>query len=720
MKLEWISVSRNPQITRRDVFNNPHLPWSIQGLVENPNMTYELVQKFIKIVWDWYGISQNASVYWEDIQKHPQYPWDAKGISRNPNITMDIIQENPFIVLSSGPSHSLLIGPWDWKGISRNPNITFGFVLEHLSEDWDWFELSRNPAISWEIIKTHLHEFPWDMKGVSQNPNVRWNIIKATLEEDPAFPWDWEGISRNPSITWKIVKKNPQYPWNWKGISGNPNIDHVIIKTNTHFEVKNADQSVTEIEIPWDWAELSRNTKISMKFICENEHKPWDWVLMSRCYPLEWEDIQSPQFPFSVRGCSYNPGFHLSFIDEYSSMADVYCLALQDPNTVDFSKLSKLGYIHLSANKAITPEIVSANSPERWSWQDLIRNPNFKWEYVKTHFPFTGVANDQPAEDYNLDLIRYTRLDVLRIMDISQDIEFLDDLDDLNDEEVYVLSLNEHITWEHVRRLLRRNLEWVNISRNPNITWDIIISNQISDDGMPIPWDWVAISTNPNITWDIIQRNLYLKDGSKTPWDWHIISMHPNITPQIIHSNLLEDISKRMPWNWVGVMMNPNTTWEFIVEHLSSGDIQLSLDEFKSPDWDCIAANANITWDIIKSNTIKVVIDGIPRFTPWHWRYISQNRNITPNIVMNSLVNDASTSYPPWDWNQLSSNPMDSPYYTQERYRRGLAKRTTDAIYKELMIVTWNPERHPAFNRGGDDLLNHPFVKLPQQLLYEL
>ena len=44
-------------------------------------------------------------------------------------------------------------------------------------------------------------------------------------------------------------------------------------------------------------------------------------------------------------------------------------------------------------------------------------------------------------------------------------------------------------------------MDWNWISRNTNITWDIIKANP------DIPWDWEGISWNPNITMDIIRDN---------------------------------------------------------------------------------------------------------------------------------------------------------------------------------------------------------------------
>ena len=46
------------------------------------------------------------------------------------------------------------------------------------------------------------------------------------------------------------------------------------------------------------------------------------------------------------------------------------------------------------------------------------------------------------------------------------------------------------------------DLDWVYISKNPNLTWEIIQQNPDK------PWDWSMVSSNPNITWEIISNQL--------------------------------------------------------------------------------------------------------------------------------------------------------------------------------------------------------------------
>ena len=64
---------------------------------------------------------------------------------------------------------------------------------------------------------------------------------------------------------------------------------------------------------------------------------------------------------------------------------------------------------------------------------------------------------------------------------------------------------------------IQENLEcwnWGWISKNPNITMDIIRENPDK------PWNWEWISWNPNITFDII------REKPDKPWNWEWISLN--------------------------------------------------------------------------------------------------------------------------------------------------------------------------------------------------
>ena len=101
------------------------------------------------------------------------------------------------------------------------------------------------------------------------------------------------------------------------------------------------------------------------------------------------------------------------------------------------------------------------------------------------------------------------------------------------------LFKNHCITWPIVSAMdLSWDYYW--LSRNPNITWDIVKSHPDK------PWDYSQISANFNITCDIIQSN------PDKPWDYSCLSS--TVT--------WDDVSKSRdkPWNYLLLSKNPSIT----------------------------------------------------------------------------------------------------------------------------------------------------------------
>ena len=66
--------------------------------------------------------------------------------------------------------------------------------------------------------------------------------------------------------------------------------------------------------------------------------------------------------------------------------------------------------------------------------------------------------------------------------------------------------------WKFIEDNPDKPWKWVYLSRNPNITFDIILAHPDK------PWKWYYLSENPNITFDIVQTH------SELPWDWNSLS----------------------------------------------------------------------------------------------------------------------------------------------------------------------------------------------------
>ena len=55
-----------------------------------------------------------------------------------------------------------------------------------------------------------------------------------------------------------------------------------------------------------------------------------------------------------------------------------------------------------------------------------------------------------------------------------------------------------------IQKNLDKNWNWAEISKNPNITWEIIDANPEKE------WNWACLSRNPNITW---YNKILIKNG---------------------------------------------------------------------------------------------------------------------------------------------------------------------------------------------------------------
>ena len=162
----------------------------------------------------------------------------------------------------------------------------------------------------------------------------------------------------------------------------------------------------------------------------------------------------------------------------------------------------------------------------------------------------------------------------------------------------------------HISEVLSEpDIDYKEILRNKNITWDII------HDNIDKPWNWEYVSMYMKITVDILQKY------PDKPWDWYVISLYKT--------------------EWNDVLENPDIPWVYN-NLLNSNSINyniISSNFDKFTNWLCISANSNIT--------IKDIIDNPDK--PWNFEYITVNPNITPQNIID---------YPnlPWDWRNIHRN----------------------------------------------------------------
>lgn len=138
----------------------------------------------------------------------------------------------------------------------------------------------------------------------------------------------------------------------------------------------------------------------------------------------------------------------------------------------------------------------------------------------------------------------------IRLRGIIKKFFLVDVHSDING--LYLLSQHPYINWDHITTA---NVEWNprGVSRNPNVTWDIVEKNP------EYPWSFYDLSFNPNISRDIVIRNI-----SK---EWHtlwILQRFPDI-PDIPENSDTEDLADMMEISdftekWEDIDIDPQPT----------------------------------------------------------------------------------------------------------------------------------------------------------------
>jgi len=149
-------------------------------------------------------------------------------------------------------------------------------------------------------------------------------------------------------------------------------------------------------------------------------------------------------------------------------------------------------------------------------------------------------------------------------------------------------------------------------------------------------WNVNALASNPNMTWDCIQEFIAL--GFE--WDLYSLSMNPNITWEIVQNISSESSGFIGDWYYSTLCQNPGITWEDIV------------DNWKKLGYHQVAANPNITWDILQNPP--------PNSEGMDWDYVYASFN--PNITW-----DIFTTAPQFKFNGVSAyNFVFNPHCTPE------------------------------------------------------
>lgn len=287
------------------------------------------------------------------------------------------------------------------------------------------------------------------------------------------------------------------------------------------------------------------------------------------------------------------------------------------------------------------------------------------------------------------------------------------------------LSKNENITWDIIKKNPNIKWDYIGLSKNPNITMDIIWNNPHKD------WYPELYSTNINVTWDIIQANpdkkfSYNGFSSNLNITWDIVINNPNISfnyealtvnPSIPIEIILANPDK--PWRYDLISNRKDLTWEIVQ---GNPQIRWNLSD--------IIKNNFITWDIIKNDiqnlygslqyftynkniTLDIIKDEKYKYVMWAMEGLSMNESITwkdvcdnpklrwnycllplnPNISLDIILDNYAK---PWTITTLFNKSFKKEREEYFEFRDS-QKNFINTISDELMSVVWHPKNIHKF-----------------------
>lgn len=366
-----------------------------------------------------------------------------------------------------------------------------------------------------------------------------------------------------------LLKQYPNKAWNWNAISSNIGLEY--IKAHP--------------EISWNWLVISASPKITWETIKTNPKLPWNWVGVSRNSSITMEII--------------NANLDLSRFGKHAKW-DWYSL----------SEIISWDFFCKNLDKCWNTYIISS----RMKWEDIKSLPEFKWDS-------RGLSVNP---NITLDIVISEVLSSKSIIgkqSSPQEILNSDQIIDTDEDNPLEITMNL-FDWD-----------WYGLSKNINITWEIIKSNP------HLPWNWYGVSCNPNIDDNIILQNHDLTEFgtvndngifTKPSWDWKYLS-------RILKWSTIKSLSN-ICWDWLNVSKNTNITWEIVNQNDNTGYTGKNFENTNRIPWDWthLSYNKNITWNEIRSNSDR----------PWNYSTVSLN----PNITLENIKSCPKS----WDWYNLS------------------------------------------------------------------
>lgn len=258
-------------------------------------LTIDIILELDHLPWNWKLISSNENIKKKDIKNNPNLPWDKDGMLANYNLNNSLDEVKDYYLFSKHPRALELAikypyEKWNWISIAINSNINSSLLRKCRNKQF-WSMLPKNKnGLSVEIIDEFKDKFNW--KVLSKFINVQ--KIKNPFK----YPLDPNKFSTNTTITIEIVKSNPSFLWNWDELTKNRGItigdmlkNKGDMPFNTDLYSLNPSISCYEIEnfsINWNWAQLSMSNYIN-ELVNKYPDKNWNWngMIMNKHLSIE-------------------------------------------------------------------------------------------------------------------------------------------------------------------------------------------------------------------------------------------------------------------------------------------------------------------------------------------------------------------------------------------------------------------------------------------------
>jgi hypothetical protein len=356
------------------------------------------------------------------LKKYPDANWDICELLRNPNIDIKYIRD----------FYTKRYSYKNWKKFikftSYNINIDIEFIKKNIYHlDWSGISLNNKFNTDVHFIKTYARFLNWSV--ISSCDNMPLNVIEQTND----LPWNWGkyGISSNLNLKVWFIKKFINKPFDWNAISKNPCITIGFLKTK-------------QIRTNLNWRKLSSYFALTIKILKQFPNEDWHWDLISSNNALTIEMLETfPDKNWDWRRISSNKALTIEMLEKFPDKNWDWRCGISSNKALTIEMLEKFpnkdwrfGQLGISHNQALTIEM-------------LVKFPDKDW-----HFDYGGGISFNSA--FTIEM-----------------------LEKFPDKDWYFglgggLSSNKLFTLEMYEKFPDKNWEWVDISRNKNLTLKFI------------------------------------------------------------------------------------------------------------------------------------------------------------------------------------------------------------------------------------------------------